>query len=95
MRQTLKLIYFNVAFLCVLLVGMELGGQVLFYLWKGYPVSRQPPRAEEHVIEQHPARTKQRAFDDFFGKSFTPLSYPRRFRAGIRVIRVSAVNGCA
>ena len=43
MRKTLELIFFNVALICVLLVGMEVAGQIAFYLWKGYPVFR--PRA--------------------------------------------------
>ena len=54
MRKALELILFNVALVCVLLVGMELMGQVVFYLWKGYPVFRPRPAAEEGVLELHP-----------------------------------------
>jgi lysophospholipase L1-like esterase len=54
MRKTLELIYFNLALLCVLLVGMEVAGQVIFYVWKGYPVFRPPARAEQGVVELHP-----------------------------------------
>jgi len=54
MRKTLQLIYFNVALLCVLLVGMEVLGQVIFYVWKGYPVFRPPARSEQGVVELHP-----------------------------------------
>ena len=54
MRNTLKLVYFNVALFCVMLVGMELSGQLLFWVWKGYPVFRPPARAEQGVVEHHP-----------------------------------------
>jgi hypothetical protein len=36
--ETLKVLYFNVSLLWVLLIGLEVGGQVIYVLWKGYPL---------------------------------------------------------
>lgn len=54
MRKTLELVFFNVALVLVLMVGMELVGQVAFYLWKGYPVFRAAAHAGQGVVELHP-----------------------------------------
>lgn len=48
MKEAIKVVYFNVALFCVLLVGLEAGGQLLFYLAKGYPVWQ----ADQHLISQ-------------------------------------------
>lgn len=58
MRQKLLLVYFNISLLCVLLVGLELTGQVVFYLWKGYPVYESDRHLVSHAdaqpFELHP-----------------------------------------
>jgi lysophospholipase L1-like esterase len=58
MRQKLYLVYFNASLLCVLLVGLELAGQVAYYLWKGYPVYESDQHllagADENLFEHHP-----------------------------------------
>jgi lysophospholipase L1-like esterase len=48
--------FFNVALFCVLLVGMEVAGQVVFYLVNGYPLieSDRHVGLYENVFEPHP-----------------------------------------
>lgn len=59
-RSTLAVVYFNVSLFCVLLLGLEAAGQVLFYLIKGYPVyaSAEHPDGDlswhRQLLEQHP-----------------------------------------
>jgi lysophospholipase L1-like esterase len=48
MKRSLFLVYFNISLVCVLLVGLELAGQVVFYLWKGYPVYE----SNQHLISR-------------------------------------------
>ena len=58
LRQKLLLIYFNISLICMLLVGLELAGQVTFYLWKGYPLYETDQHlivaADGQLIELHP-----------------------------------------
>jgi len=54
MREWLRLIYFNVACFCVLLVGMEVAGQLLFLIIKGHPVWYSPRRSHSALLENHP-----------------------------------------
>jgi lysophospholipase L1-like esterase len=48
MKSRLFLVYFNVSLLCVLLVGLELTGQVAYFLLKGYPVYQ----SDQHLLAQ-------------------------------------------
>ena len=99
MRKTLQLIYFNVALLCVLLVGMELAGQVVFYLWKGYPVFRPRPASEEGVLELHPylvGRPRQSVRVEDKGKVVTTTPFHTRWTGAPTnpsAIRVAVVGG--
>ena len=58
MRQKLYVVYFNIALICFLLVGMEVAGQVLFLAWKGYPLYESDRHLISHenppVFELHP-----------------------------------------
>jgi lysophospholipase L1-like esterase len=99
MRKALELIFFNVALVCVLLVGMELVGQVVFYLWKGYPVFRPRPAAEEGVLELHPylvGRPRQGIRVEDKGKVVTTTSLHTRWTGAPTnpsAVRVAVVGG--
>lgn len=99
MRKTLELIYFNVALFCVLIVGLEVGGQLVFYLWKGYPVFRAPARAEQGVIEHHPylvGRPKASVRVADKGKVVTTTALHTRWTGAPddpRAIRVAVLGG--
>ena len=49
MRQKLFLVYFNVSLVCVILVGVELVGQIVYVLVKGYPVYE----SDRHLTSEH------------------------------------------
>ena len=53
-RQKLFLVYFNISLVCVLLVGMELLGQVAFLLRYGHPLFVQPDTTTGIPFEPHP-----------------------------------------
>ena len=99
MRQTLKLIYFNVALLCVLLVGMELVGQIAFYFWKGYPVFRAPVVANQGVVELDPylvGRPRSNVRVEANGKVVTTTPLHTRWTgapANPSAVRVAVVGG--
>lgn len=99
MRQTLKLIYFNVALLCVLLAGMELVGQIAFYLWKGYPVFRAPAVANQGVVELDPylvGRPRSNVRVEANGKVVTTTPLHTRWTgapANPSAVRVAVVGG--
>lgn len=48
MKDLIRVVWFNVALICVLLVGAEVTGQLVFYGLKGYPVWE----ADQHLISQ-------------------------------------------
>lgn len=60
LRSKIALVYFNVSLFCVLLLGLELAGQVAFYCLKGYPVYRSAEHVQEELswhqqlLERHP-----------------------------------------
>ena len=99
MRQTLKLIYFNVALLCVLLVGLELFGQIAFYVWKGYPVFRAPAVANQGVVELDPylvGRPRSNVRVEANGKVVTTTPLHTRWTgapANPTAVRVAVVGG--
>lgn len=70
MKEALRIIYFNVAFFCVLLVGLEVTGQVAFLALKGYPVYQ----SDQHLISE----SKEQLFE------LHPYLVAR-LRAGVRV----------
>lgn len=55
MKGSLRVVYFNVALFCVLLVGLEAAGQLVFFASKGYPVWQ----ADQHLI----AHSGERLFE--------------------------------
>lgn len=82
MKQAIKLVYFNVAFFCVLLVGLETAGQVAFAATHGYPIWQADQHlisaGPEHLFELHPwlvARLSSAVHVDQGGKavSTTPM----------------------
>jgi len=99
MRQKLELVYFNVALVCVLLVGLELGGQVVYYLLKGYPVFNTPLRTEGAVLEPHPylvGRLRGGIRVEHDGKVVTTTPIHTRWTgapADSNAIRVAVVGG--
>jgi lysophospholipase L1-like esterase len=58
MKQKLWIIYLNLSFFCVLLVGLELAGQLAFLAWKGYPLyesgRHEVAQAHAQLFELHP-----------------------------------------
>src|SRR5215813_10266095 len=60
LRSKLELVWFNLSLFCVLLLGLELAGQVVFYLVKGYPVYQSPNHPDgvlswhHQLLERHP-----------------------------------------
>ena len=56
--RALRLVYFNLAAFCVLLVGLEVTGQVVYFCWKGYPLAARSQhllsKAQENPFEVHP-----------------------------------------
>jgi len=99
MRKTLELIFFNVALICVLLVGMELLGQVGFYLWKGYPVFRASEHSAPGLIERHPylvGRLRESVRVTEKGKTVTSTPFHTRWTGAPNnpaAIRVAVVGG--
>ena len=99
MRQTLKLIYFNVALLCVLLVGLEIVGQIAFYLWKGHAVFRAPVVENQGVLELDPylvGRPRSSIRVEANGKVVTTTPMHTRWTgapANPSAVRVAVVGG--
>jgi len=55
-KRALYIGYFNVALFCVLLVGLEIAGQIGFFLVRGYPIveSDRHVGLYENIFEPHP-----------------------------------------
>lgn len=57
-RRALKLAYFNLSLFCVLLVGLEVTGQALYFFWFGYPLAERSrhllSQSDENPFEVHP-----------------------------------------
>lgn len=57
MKQKLRIIFFNISVLCILVVGAELIGQVGYYIRYGYPVftsDQHTAGAQRQIFELHP-----------------------------------------
>ena len=103
-RLALRLAYFNLALFCVLLVGLEVAGQVLYFSWKGYPLAERSrhllSKAEENPFEVHPflagrLRKNLKLTED--GKSITTIEDHTRWTGAsttnANAIRVALLGG--
>jgi lysophospholipase L1-like esterase len=102
LRRTLFLVYFNISLLCVLLAGLELTGQVVFYLWKGYPVYESDQHLISHAdvppFELHPflvGRLRGGARFNQNGKTLTSTQHHTRWTGApdSAAVRIAVVGG--
>jgi len=105
-RSKLAVVYHNVALFCVLLVGLELGGQILFYLLKGYPVYASVDHPEgalswhQQLLEQHPylvGRLRSSVRAEQMGKVVTTTAIHTRWTGAPaetgNTIRIATLGG--
>jgi lysophospholipase L1-like esterase len=104
MRQILRVTYFNIVLTCVVLVGMELAGQVLFLLLKGYPIYESDrhliPWSQDSLFELHPylaGRPRGNVQVEWSGTVYTTTSLHTRWTGApagsTNSIRVALVGG--
>jgi lysophospholipase L1-like esterase len=105
-RAKLAVLYANLSLFCVLLVGLEVGGQILFYLLKGYPVYATVDHPEgasvwhRQLLEQHPylvGRLRSEVRAEQKGKVVTTTAIHTRWTGApadqARTVRVVTMGG--
>jgi lysophospholipase L1-like esterase len=101
-KRALYVVYFNLALFCVLLVGIEVAGQVGFFLVHGYPIveSDWHTGLYENLFEPHPflvGRPRANAIVSAEGKTVSTTDLHTRWTGAPREaetrIRVAVLGG--
>jgi lysophospholipase L1-like esterase len=98
LRKAARVVYLNVATVCVLLAALELSGQVVYFVAKGYPLFERDRHVlvegSQNPFEVHPflvARLKQNVKVSQDGKTVTTTSDHTRW-TGAPVARANVIN---